>query len=257
MLRHEFRILHIRWKGRTVSRQAMGQPVCFIESELANGHRGALAPLGFDANDANLYRYVFNRPTHFTDPLGLQKAANEWTVKLKSVDLKLLKDLKVSYALELDLTVPQVKNKYFTILSVDEKSGFGKDGKEGAPEPDYRLDVEGPATVPVDKVSYVQTGQAGDWAFFMRRNTKTFGFLPVAKGLKYSGKSNLKLDQNTYLGILVDLEKPIYKFNYTYIFVNTKLFREACKKAPSSASLRTTSTFHWVSSSRKIRSTRF
>nr|WP_250564781.1 RHS repeat-associated core domain-containing protein [Adonisia turfae] len=28
-------------------------------------------PLGFDAGDANLYRYVFNSPTNFTDPSGL------------------------------------------------------------------------------------------------------------------------------------------------------------------------------------------
>jgi RHS repeat-associated protein len=30
-------------------------------------------PLGFDAGDSNLYRYVTNRPTGATDPSGLQK----------------------------------------------------------------------------------------------------------------------------------------------------------------------------------------
>ncbi|MGD1932722.1 MAG: RHS repeat-associated core domain-containing protein [Leptolyngbyaceae cyanobacterium] len=29
-------------------------------------------PLGFDAGDANLYRYVFNSPTNYTDPSGMQ-----------------------------------------------------------------------------------------------------------------------------------------------------------------------------------------
>ena len=29
-------------------------------------------PLGFDAGDSNLYRYVFNSPTHYTDPTGEQ-----------------------------------------------------------------------------------------------------------------------------------------------------------------------------------------
>ena len=28
-------------------------------------------PLGFDAGDTNLYRYVFNSPTNYTDPTGL------------------------------------------------------------------------------------------------------------------------------------------------------------------------------------------
>ncbi|NEQ42439.1 MAG: hypothetical protein F6K00_02305 [Leptolyngbya sp. SIOISBB] len=27
-------------------------------------------PMSFDAGDANLYRYVFNSPTNYTDPTG-------------------------------------------------------------------------------------------------------------------------------------------------------------------------------------------
>ena len=34
-------------------------------------------PIGFMAGDANLYRYVFNSPTNFTDPTGLVSTANE------------------------------------------------------------------------------------------------------------------------------------------------------------------------------------
>jgi RHS repeat-associated protein len=33
-------------------------------------------PDGFDAGDTNLYRYVNNSPTNYTDPTGLEKS--EW-----------------------------------------------------------------------------------------------------------------------------------------------------------------------------------
>ena len=36
----------------------------------ANGTFVSEDPLGFDAGDANVYRYVFNNPTNFTDPSG-------------------------------------------------------------------------------------------------------------------------------------------------------------------------------------------
>jgi uncharacterized protein RhaS with RHS repeats len=38
----------------------------------ATGRWMSQDPLGFDAGDSNLYRYVANRPTEFTDPKGLQ-----------------------------------------------------------------------------------------------------------------------------------------------------------------------------------------
>jgi uncharacterized protein RhaS with RHS repeats len=41
-------------------------------SSLRDGILGGADPLGFDAGDANLYRYVHNDPTDFTDPSGLQ-----------------------------------------------------------------------------------------------------------------------------------------------------------------------------------------
>jgi hypothetical protein len=182
--------------------------------------------LKFDAGDANLYRYVFNRPTVGIDPTGLA----DWAFGVQGVDLKLLKDLVVGYYFELKLTVPAVKNKLYVILSEDEKWGIGTEGKEGKLPTTYRLDVQGGLTNDVDKVSYEQKGKAGDWAIFVRRAKKTFGFLPLAKGLKYSGKSNVDLDQNKYLGILVDVEAPKATVTYTYIYVNTRVFREACKK---------------------------
>ncbi len=36
------------------------------------------APLGFAAGDANLYRYVGNSPTNFTDPSGLSPVGHHW-----------------------------------------------------------------------------------------------------------------------------------------------------------------------------------
>ena len=36
-------------------------------------------PIGFAGGDANLYRYVGNSPTNFTDPSGLQQASPEFT----------------------------------------------------------------------------------------------------------------------------------------------------------------------------------
>lgn len=35
-------------------------------------------PLGFAAGDANLYRYVGNSPTNFTDPSGLSPVGHHW-----------------------------------------------------------------------------------------------------------------------------------------------------------------------------------
>ncbi|MDW8244935.1 MAG: RHS repeat-associated core domain-containing protein, partial [Thermogemmata sp.] len=35
------------------------------------GRWTSLDPIGFAAGDANLYRYLSNRPTHATDPSGL------------------------------------------------------------------------------------------------------------------------------------------------------------------------------------------
>jgi uncharacterized protein RhaS with RHS repeats len=47
--------------------------------------RGSLLPLGFDAGDANLYRYVINNPTNATDPTGL----DEWVRYLPFVEQNL------------------------------------------------------------------------------------------------------------------------------------------------------------------------
>jgi hypothetical protein len=184
------------------------------------------APLGFDAGDANLYRYVSNSPTGRIDPTGLA----DWDFKVQGVDLKKLKDLVVGYYFELKLTVPEVKNKLFIILSEDEKWGIGTEGKVSTLEPIYRVDVQGPLSTDVDKVNYTQLGQAGDWAVFVRKSTKTFGFLPLAKGLKWSGKSNVDVDQAKYLGLFVDVEAPKATVKYTYIYVNTRIFRQACLK---------------------------
>ena len=49
-------------------------------------------PLGFDGGDANLYRYVGNRPTFSTDPTGRQALNDETEKRL----LQLLIDLKSS-----------------------------------------------------------------------------------------------------------------------------------------------------------------
>jgi RHS repeat-associated protein len=39
----------------------------------SSGRWASLDPLGFDAGDANLYRYVGNSPTNATDPSGLNR----------------------------------------------------------------------------------------------------------------------------------------------------------------------------------------
>ena len=47
------------------------------KGENANSRIGGM-PLGFEAGDANLYRYVNNGPTHSTDPSGLQQIRDPW-----------------------------------------------------------------------------------------------------------------------------------------------------------------------------------
>ena len=96
------------------------------------------------------------------DPTGLA----DWDFKVQGVDLKALKDLVVGYYFELKLTVPQVKNKLYIILSEDEKWGIGTEGKVGTLESIYRVDVQGPLSTGVDKVDYTQLGKAGDSAVF-------------------------------------------------------------------------------------------
>jgi hypothetical protein len=62
-------------------------------------------PLGFEAGDTNLYRYVENDPTDFTDPTGLKILnpelpgfTNEQKVELKKVDEELTKTLPLVIA---------------------------------------------------------------------------------------------------------------------------------------------------------------
>ena len=149
---------------------------------------------------------------------------------MQGVNLKALKDLVRWYYFELKLTVPQINNKLYIILSEDEKWGIGTEGKVGTLEPIYRVDVQGPLSTGVDKVDYTQLGKAGDWAVFVRKAKKTYGFLPVAKGLKWSGKSNVDVNQGTYLGLFVDVKMPKVTLKYTYIYVNTRILRQACLK---------------------------
>jgi uncharacterized protein RhaS with RHS repeats len=48
-------------------------------------------PVGFEAGDANLYRYVLNNPTNLTDPNGLealaiQAPAPDWQPYMKNIE---------------------------------------------------------------------------------------------------------------------------------------------------------------------------
>ena len=52
----------------------------------------------------------------------------------------------------------------------------------------------------------------------------------MAKGLKWSGKSNVNVKQGTYLGLFVNVEAPKATLKYTYIYVNMHMFRQACLK---------------------------
>jgi hypothetical protein len=56
----------VNWEGNANSVRSGSSAV----AALFQGHD----PLGFDAGDANLYRYVGNGPTNATDPSGLEEA---------------------------------------------------------------------------------------------------------------------------------------------------------------------------------------
>ena len=45
-------------------------------AQLAGSRMMGYDPLGFAAGDTNLYRYVGNTPTNYTDPMGLAPVAS-------------------------------------------------------------------------------------------------------------------------------------------------------------------------------------
>ena len=50
-------------------------------------------PMGFDAGDSNLYRYVHNAPTNATDPSGM---ADEWITEMSDAVEKVVEKMKSS-----------------------------------------------------------------------------------------------------------------------------------------------------------------
>src|SRR5262249_52948106 len=178
--------------------------------------------------DANPYSYAGDNPVGFLDPSGAQQGSTlgPWGAKIVAVDLLRLQDRQVSYAFAIDLTPPRAPGKaHYAILSEDEKWGIREGGKEETLKPTYRLDASGPATIPRDNVSY---SLSGNWAVFVRKATKRFGFLPIAKALQLAGLSNKDLDQGKYFELLADMqEQPVRRWmgilTYTYLYVNTKV----------------------------------
>jgi|GEM_PF-1838684 len=199
-------------------------------------------PIAFSANDFNLYRYVGNDPTNALDPSGLAQARPaSWTITVSSVNLKSLVDKVVSYSFNTQITAPPAPTKLSRvwILSLGKKGGLLSNGTFRSLPDDYTGDFAGPNSIPVDVSAYSNNG---DWAYFSRTVEKTYGFgtllrlrtnevvdpkkPPRATTLELSGTK--KLSENQYYTLLADMNPPIGKWGYTYVYLNTRNLKKAC-----------------------------
>ncbi len=168
-------------------------------------------------------------------PLGL------WKVSVENPNLKLMMDLKASYVIALAFKVPPVRARRYWILTEREgKYGILANGDVRTPDPSYRADFQGPRSIPKDTNYY---SIKGDWAFYTMQVTKTFGFGPVfpkrftdTSGNKYQTTGeNVKLTQDAYLKLFLDMQAPKGTLQYTYFYLNTKNLRPLLKSNPTLA----------------------
>ncbi|MCC5834616.1 MAG: RHS repeat protein [Opitutales bacterium] len=116
-------------------------------------------PIRFDAGDVNIYRYVFNNPLRWVDPMGLEVRIPYNVTSTGWVDLNLQGDIVVA---------PTADGSYSVTIDGDTHDQWGVGGTSGG----FGYGVGGSLSVSVQDVS---SGSNGNYSFVLIISSSNWG----------------------------------------------------------------------------------